>query len=80
MKKKLFENLPPRLENDICAEEEYLLDAFTHEKYLVMDFYKSNSGILVHMWRTVMNDREFANYDYGTKIWNSKNLESQIKE
>ena len=80
MKKKLFENLPPRLENDICAEEEYLLDAFTHEKYLVMDFYKSNSGILVHMWRTVMNDREFANYDYGTKIWNSKNLENQIKE
>lgn len=81
MKKKLFENLPPRLENDACVgKEEYLLDAFTHEEYLVMDFYKSDNGIRVHMWRTVMNHREFANYDYRTKIWNNKNLDNQIEE
>ncbi len=81
MKKKLFENLPTRLESDArIGKEEYLLDAFTHEKYLVMDFYGSDNGVRVHMWRTVMNHREFANYDIRTKIWNSKMLESQIKE
>lgn len=81
MKKKLFGNLPSRLEHVACdGKKEYLLDAFTHEKYLVMDFYKSDNGIWLHMWRTVMNHREFANYDCRTKIWNSKNLENQIRE
>lgn len=85
MKKRLFEKLPPRLRDTPAeAKESCLLDAFVHEKHLVMDFYtvvcKETSLVWAPQWRTVMNSREYANYDHIKKTWNNKLLRSQEAE
>lgn len=85
MKKRIFEKLLPRLQDSPAeAKESCLLDAFVHEKHLVMDFYTTayteTGPIWAPLWRTVMNSREYANYDHIKKMWNNKLLRSQEAE
>lgn len=59
------------------TEWAYMLDAFVRDGILVMDFYCRVKNRWKAMWRTLLSEKEYANYDYTEEAWNTKNIECQ---
>lgn len=82
MRKRYYEKLPLRLtEEEIEIELEdwqgynakVLLDAYKDGNDLVLDIYYANRIV-----RTVTNEKEFANYNMQTAIWNYKMIDESL--
>lgn len=62
------------------TEWAYMLDAFVEDNILVMDFYCKVKNRWKAMWRTILNEKEYANYDYIEEAWNTKDIEHQQED
>ncbi len=81
MKKKQFEKLKPQYEGMQASEEQnYMVDAFVKDEILVIDFYKQKRSIWTPLWRTLINEKEFCNFDWHTSCWNQKRPETMMSE
>lgn len=81
MKKKQFEKLKPKYEGvQTCKEQNYMVDAFAKDDILAIDFYKQKNGIWTPLWRTLINEKEFYNYDWHLACWNQKKPETMMSE
>lgn len=58
----------------------FLWDASVRDGILVIDFYKKVQGRWSAVFRILINDREFENYDYTALTWNRKRIESLLVE
>ena len=81
MRRKQFEQIIPEHEEKKAGnDDEYFMGAFIHDGILAVDFYKNRSGAWKAMWRTLIDGKDFCNYDHKSRIWNEKKLETMASE
>ncbi|MDE7331245.1 MAG: PcfJ domain-containing protein [Lachnospiraceae bacterium] len=77
MRKKQFETLAPEFEGEKAGQaDEYAIGAFVRDGILAADFYENKSGRWTAMWRTLLDNTEFCNYDFQKKIWSGEKLDT----
>ncbi|MCI8572261.1 MAG: hypothetical protein HFI43_12765, partial [Lachnospiraceae bacterium] len=77
MRKKQFETIPPEYEGEKAGQaDEYAIGAFVRDGILAADFYENRSGRWTAMWRTLLDNTGFCNYDFRKKIWSGEKLDT----
>lgn len=77
MRKKQFETIPPEYEGEKAGQaDEYAIGAFVRDGILAADFYENRSGRWTAMWRTLLDNTGFCNYDLQKKIWSGEKLDT----
>ena len=82
MKKAQFKTIPPRYHMD-AAEDitcDFMADAFVVSDILVIDFYRKAADGWNIRFRTLIDRKEFWNFDYKDNTWNSMKLDSMLSE
>lgn len=81
MRRKQFEKITPEFED--CKglkSHNYAIGAFVKDDILAIDFYEMNNGVWKAIWRTLINEKEFCNFDFEGKYWNEKYIDNFAHE
>lgn len=62
------------------TEWNHMLDACVEDDILVLDFYEKVKNRWQAMWRTLLSEKDYANYDYMEKAWNTRYIAIQQEE
>lgn len=79
MRKMQFapKNSMPIYHEKAAGEEDALVDAFVKDNILVIDFYRKQTDKWSALWRTLINEKEYCNFDYEAQSWNGEYIHHQ---
>lgn len=81
MKKAQFKKIEPRYHNSKAdtKKHKYMADVFVKSDILTVDFYRLVENTWSICFRTLINEKEFWNYDYEDDTWNAMKVTSMLE-
>ena len=80
MKKAQFEKIMPEYEGQKTKKSFFAIGAFVRDNILAVDFYVEKDKVWKASWRTLINAKEFCNFDHTLKCWDGRKIGSVIDE
>lgn len=82
MKKAQFKNINPKYYGKKVGKKEqsFMADAFVQDDILAIDFYVAKGNTWDICFRTLINEKEYWNWDYENNTWNEINIDGMLEK
>ena len=80
MKKAQFNKIMPEYEGQKTKKSLFAIGAFVRDNILAVDFYVEKDEVWKAQWRTLINAKEFCNFDHNLNCWDGRKIGSVIDE